>query len=404
MRAQPSDDSLAILLLCSHLAIGKGLSLKPLNDADWSVVTDKLVSTHLKPGDLLGKGADELRGILGLDAAAAERMARLLARGGQLALELERLSSLGVWAMTRADPGYPGRLRRRLRQRMPAMLFGIGRPELLSKPGIAIVGSRSLDDEGLRYATEAGRRVAEAGAVVFSGGSRGADAAAMQGALAESGPVVGVLSEGVVRSLRDGTAREHVLDGDMTLASPFHPDMTFRAANAMARNKIVYCLADAALVISASDKSGGTWAGATEALRGKWLPVFVRNGVQSPPGNQGLIREGAQPAPFDPTTERSGFSGWVRNLVNRANALAAPAPINPPEDPIFDTVFPLLAGLLVEPRTADDVARRMQLEHAQAEAWLQKAVRLNLLVREASFYRLSDPPGPAGHQERLPFE
>src|SRR5437588_3451335 len=125
VRPRPSDDTLAILLLCSHLALGKGLQLKPLTDSDWSTLAERLVAAGLTPGQMLGLGAAELHLQLGLDSAISERIAALLGRGGQLALELERLSNLGIWAMTRADPDYPGRLKKSLRQRSPAVLVGL---------------------------------------------------------------------------------------------------------------------------------------------------------------------------------------------------------------------------------------------------------------------------------------
>jgi predicted Rossmann fold nucleotide-binding protein DprA/Smf involved in DNA uptake len=403
VRPRPSEDSLAILLVCSHLAIGKELHLKPFADSDWSALAERLVAAGLTPAQMLGMGAADLHLQLDLDSAISERVAALLSRGGQLALELERLSNLGIWAMTRADHDYPGRLKRRLRQRMPAVLFGIGPTELLSRPGVAIVGSRSLDDEGLRYATEAGRRVAEAGCTVFSGGSRGADAAAMKGALSGPGSVVGVLSEGVTHSLRDSSARDHVLEGSMALTSPFHPDVTFRAANAMARNKIVYCLAEAALIVSSSAKTGGTWAGATEALHRRWLPVYVRDGRKSPPGNHDLIKEGAQPVPFDPTSDRDSFASWISDLVDDAGKLAKSTSA-PASDPLFDGALPILEASLQSPQSAAEVARSLQLEPAQAEAWLTKGVRLGLFRQVGGTFIAREHRPPAGQQERFTFE
>ncbi|MCK4451126.1 MAG: DNA-processing protein DprA, partial [Anaerolineae bacterium] len=73
-------------------------------------------------------------------------MARLLGRGGGLAIELERLESLGIWVVTRADAHYPRRLKQRLKHAAPAILFGAGEQALLGQPGLAVVGSRNVDD------------------------------------------------------------------------------------------------------------------------------------------------------------------------------------------------------------------------------------------------------------------
>ena len=43
----------------------------------------------------------------------------------------------------------------------------------------------------------------------------------------------------------------------------------------MGRNRLIYTLADHAIVVASDVEKGGTWAGATEALKAEWLPVFV---------------------------------------------------------------------------------------------------------------------------------
>ena len=60
----------------------------------------------------------------------------------------------------------------------------------------------------------------------------------------------------------------------------------------MGRNKIVYALSDVAVVVSSASGSGGTWAGAIEAIKGGWVPVFVRDGEGVPVGNLDLIANG----------------------------------------------------------------------------------------------------------------
>ena len=60
-------------------------------------------------------------------AEHAERLALLLARGGQFALELERLSNLGIWILTRADESYPSVAAASVSAvQAPPLLFGAG--------------------------------------------------------------------------------------------------------------------------------------------------------------------------------------------------------------------------------------------------------------------------------------
>jgi predicted Rossmann fold nucleotide-binding protein DprA/Smf involved in DNA uptake len=78
----------------------------------------------------------------------------------------------------------------------------------------------------------------------------------------------------------------------MCFCTPFKPDAGFSVANAMGRNKIIYALAAATLVVAADDGSGGTWAGATEALA-SGRPVIAWVGPGADPGNAVLADRGA---------------------------------------------------------------------------------------------------------------
>ena len=61
----------------------------------------------------------------------------------------------------------------------------------------------------------------------------------------------------------------------------------------MGRNKLIYTLADYALVVASDAGKGGTWAGATEALKARRVPVFVLDGPDIPEGNRQLLQQGA---------------------------------------------------------------------------------------------------------------
>jgi predicted Rossmann fold nucleotide-binding protein DprA/Smf involved in DNA uptake len=204
-----------------------------------------------------------------------------------------------MWAVTLADDRYPDRLRDRLAADAPPVLFGAGDRELLHGGGIAVVGSRDVDEAGLEFAVAVASSAARAGTPVVSGGARGVDQAAMRAAASAVGPVIGVLPEGVERRIRDAETRSVLGEGSGVVVSPYHPGAGFSAGAAMARNKIIYALSDAAVVVATAAGSGGTWAGAVEALRGGWVPVLVRIGRGAPPGNEALLAEGARPLSVD---------------------------------------------------------------------------------------------------------
>jgi predicted Rossmann fold nucleotide-binding protein DprA/Smf involved in DNA uptake len=307
-------DSQAIVLLCSHLALPKGAAKapKPLTGAEWKLIARKIGESEWKwPRELLGHSAAEIQAALAVDQATAGRMAALLARGGPLAIELERLSALGIGVITKADAAYPGKLKERLRQQAPLVLFYAGDAGLLSRQGIAVVGSREVDTEGEWFARKLGERCAEAGLTVFSGAARGADRLAMLTATDEGGYAAGVIADSLERLIRDRQFREVIAAGRLTLVSPFNPAAGFTIANAMARNKVIYCLAAAAVVVSTASGSGGTWAGATENLKAKWAPLFVRSGPEAPAGNTDLLKLGGAPITLDTLPRGPELVAWI---------------------------------------------------------------------------------------------
>jgi DNA processing protein len=80
----------------------------------------------------------------------------------------------------------------------------------------------------------------------------------------------------------------------------------------MGRNKVIYGLAEFAVAVSSDFKTGGTWAGATEALKAGWCPVFARDGAAIPKGNQELLKLGAAPQPEGELNQIADLPAWLR--------------------------------------------------------------------------------------------
>ncbi len=320
-------DSQTMLLICSRLGLSDETGLEPLTLSEWNSLARKLLDSPLKtPGELLGLSPNALRAGLNLSDDEAERLARLLDRGGGLAIELERLESLGIWAMTRADPHYPQRLKQRLQHAAPATLFGAGEQVLLGQPGLAVVGSRHVDEHGNACADFIGNVCAREGLALYSGGARGVDAIATKAALDARGTAVGILAHSLETAIRAPEMRPKLMSGDLALVTPYAPGAGFSVGAAMGRNKLIYALADYALVIASDVDKGGTWAGATEALKARWIPVFVLDGPQVPEGNRQLLQKGAVPLPDTLLTPSFALQAWLE-----AQALNfSPPHIQPP--------------------------------------------------------------------------
>lgn len=313
-------DSQAMLLLCSRLGLSDEAGPKPLTLREWNSLARKLLDSSLgTPGGMLGLSVATLKSELALPdhKNEAERLARLLGRGGGLAIELERLESLGIWVVTRADAYYPRRLKQRLKHAAPPLLFGAGERALLGQPGLAVVGSRNVDERGKACADFVGNACAREGLVLYSGGARGVDTIATKAALEARGTAVGVLAHSLEKAIRAPDARLELVDGDLALLTPYSPNAGFSVGAAMGRNKLIYALADYALIIASDAGKGGTWAGATEALKTRWLPVFVLDGSDVPEGNSQLLHKGALPFPDSLFTPSLSLREWLKAQTSR---------------------------------------------------------------------------------------
>jgi predicted Rossmann fold nucleotide-binding protein DprA/Smf involved in DNA uptake len=326
----PSDDAQAMLLLCSSLALppaAREMDLAPLKLGEWNELERKLRASPLKtPGALLGLGAEDLARALTLPSSEAEQLTRLLGFVGELSRELEKLRELGLWAVTRGGDSYPAHLRDTLKDKAPAVLFGAGKLDLLRTPGVAVVGSRTIDEVGAAFAREAGAKIVAAKLPVVSGGARGTDRLAMQAALEAGGLAFGALADSLVRTARQPDVREFIEDGRLVLLTPYAPDAGFSVGAAMGRNKLIYGLAEFAVVVSSDHQTGGTWAGAVEALKGEWCPVLARDGDNVPRGNKELLKLGATALTAGQLAEVPNLAEWVqRNTTAKA-----------PEPELFD--------------------------------------------------------------------
>lgn len=374
MTTQPiSADGQAIVLACSSLATQGDRSLKPLTPNEWRKLAGDLHAAKLRPRDLIGLPASELQEALGYTRDGADRLANLLSRGGQLAIELERLGSRGIWLLTRADEEYPSLLKQRLGSQAPPVLFGAGPQSALRAPAIAIVGSRDVTEDGLEFSSALGRHCSEEGFAVVSGAARGVDMTAMNGALSRGGWAVGVTVDPLERLVARNELRAAIADELLTLTTPFHPAARWHAGNAMRRNRLIYALAQAAVVVASSAQKGGTRSGALENLKANWVPLFVRD--DGSPGNQQLIAEGGRPLPNpDPSAlDLTRLTEDPRGTLIPFPAGEREPSTEPPPDTVFEAAWPILYPFLREPRGEKEVAEKFELELTQARTWLKRA-------------------------------
>jgi DNA processing protein len=177
----------------------------------------------------------------------------------------------------------------------PLGLFVRGRRLGPSTSMVSIVGARNCSDLGRDLAWDLGRAVAAAGLIVVSGGARGIDAAAHEGALAASGSTVVVLACGIDKVYPPGSRElvDRILPTG-TVVSEYPPGVEPDAYRFPARNRIVAALSRALVVVEGEERSGSLISAehALELGRDVFaVPGAVTNPLTAAPHR--LIREGA---------------------------------------------------------------------------------------------------------------
>lgn len=285
------DDQLAAIAACSQIGNSGGDS-QPLTPSEWNQVAVWLHEHNLRPAALLQLDDPLEKELTESHPALAAKLEMLPSRAGTASMELEQFEHRGIWAIARFDDSYPQRWREHLKASAPPVLFGAGPRTPLGQPSIAIVGSREIDDDLKETAARLGNAIAGRGSVMVSGGARGTDLEGMRGAIENDGQVIGILAGDLDRLSRRRDARAWISQELLTFAQPVHPQAGFSVGNAMGRNRLIYALTEATIVISTSEGSGGTWAGATDDLKRRFCPLLIWTGTGAPEANRSLVNLG----------------------------------------------------------------------------------------------------------------
>ncbi|HQR55182.1 MAG TPA: DNA-processing protein DprA [Burkholderiaceae bacterium] len=180
----------------------------------------------------------------------------------------------------------------------PAVLFAVGRRELLNRPSLAIVGSRNATQQGVANAEAFAGALARGGLTIVSGLALGIDAAAHRGALdadsdagtiAVVGTGVDIVYPASNRALTQRIREEGLVVSEFPLRTPAI------AHNFPRRNRIIAGLARGVLVVEAALRSGSLITARLAAEAGR--DVFAIPGsIHSPlaKGCHRLIRDGAK--------------------------------------------------------------------------------------------------------------
>jgi len=179
----------------------------------------------------------------------------------------------------------------------PPVVYVKGDASLLNKSSAAIVGSRSASSLSLEFTDSIAKKLVGMGKVIVSGYAKGVDRQALDSALKYHGKSIIVLPQGIITFISGIRKYQNEIDrGNLLILSSYFPKSPWSVQLAMARNSIIYGLAEE-IYVAESNNSGGTWSGVLEGLK-RHQRIFVRKpSLEENNANNKLIDLGA--APFD---------------------------------------------------------------------------------------------------------
>lgn len=242
---------------------------------------------------ILSASKSELLRVRNIGEDTAENIARW-ENSVDLAGELKRITDFGCHVLISSDDNYPALLREIYDP--PLVLYVKGSLTSQDKNAVAMVGSRMTTHYGIETARKLGYQLAYTGVTVVSGGARGIDTAAHQGALSGKGRTIAVLGTGInlVAPPENAELFERITaNGAIISQFPFN-----RPADKQSfpiRNRIVAGMTLGTVVVEANLTSGSliTANFATEYGR----QVFAVPGRIDSPRSKGchdLIKKGAK--------------------------------------------------------------------------------------------------------------
>ncbi|MGQ0701975.1 MAG: DNA-processing protein DprA [Gemmatimonadales bacterium] len=290
---------------------------------------------------------------------------------------LARTARIGADLMVPRDPDYPVLLR--AIPDPPPVLFLQGRRDFLTRPAVAIVGSRNHSRYGAEVCRALARAAAEAGLVVVSGMARGLDALAHLGALDAGGATIGVLGNGldVVYPPQNRRLYQRVRSEGLLL-SEFPPGERPSGGSFSRRNRIISGLARVIVVVEAAATSGTL--GTVNHAHDQGRDVLVVPGPITSPvsaGTNGLLRDGA-----GPLLELRDLLDQYPELALTRSAVPAG---EPPGIPVFDR---LLATLRRQPLAADELVACAGVPVEQALQALSQLELRGAVRQEGGRYRV----------------
>jgi DNA processing protein len=319
----------------------------------------KLADFFGDPSRALSASEAMLAQVPDLDRNAIDGL-RGFSEWGEVRKEIERSVQAGATIVPYARGAYPARLKTIADP--PPLLYVKGALGVEDERALAVVGSRSASEYGLRVTRELCRGLASLGFTIVSGMARGIDAAAHEAALDAGGRTVAVLGSGVDvvyppehEKLYQRICRQGAVISELPMGTP---PLSFHFP---ARNRLISGVAVGVVVVEATEKSGSLITASLALEQGREVfAVPGEAGASRSRGTHRLIRQGAK------LVERVEdiLEEVAPQLAGRAPAAEKPLPLALPPNmsPEAKKIFELVLG---RPRQIDEVIETSGLSPAK---------------------------------------
>ena len=287
-----TNDAYVTMLLTMALSPNREEYARPFSTQELKRLEEKVRAGGLYHiGRLANIDISGLMLKLDISEEEAYRIYTLLNRSVQLSYTIENHLRQGVEVITCYDDEYPQRIKRRMEDAAPPVFYRCGNQELLQSPMLAIVGISGVKTTPeVRDCVETlVRNAVRLGYTILTGGELGVSRVAMNMTAEYGGTLVEVLGGDMMSHIHEDGIAELLATQRAAVVSLEHPEALFTVSHAIARNKFIFSLAEAAFVFNTDGKRGEL-----DAIRNRYCDwIYAWTGYAN---NQTLLMRGAIPA------------------------------------------------------------------------------------------------------------
>ena len=286
-----TNDAYVTMLLSMALSPNREEYARPLSTQELKQLEDRVRACGMHHiGRLMNIDIGGLMIQLDISEEEAYRIYTLLNRSVQLSYTVENYLHRGIEVVTCYNGEYPQRLKRRMEYAAPPVFYRCGNQELLDAPMLAIVGISGVKTspevrDSIETLVRNGVRL---GYTILTGGELGVSRVAMNLTSEYGGNLVEVLGGDMMAHIQEEGVAELLAANRAAVLSLEHPEALFTVSHAIARNKLLFSLAEAAFIFNTDGKRGEM-----DAIRNRYCDwIYAWTGCAH---NQALIARGAIP-------------------------------------------------------------------------------------------------------------